>query len=169
MRRQNGKSEIAVIMPSNLTLVPRAAAALGVVVWSMDGEFETDDAIATAAARFADAPGNQRWTFYVMEKASGKFAGYTETVWNPNRPEILRQDMTGVFPEYRNRGLGRWLKAAMIDKVLKDRPQVKYIRTGNADSNAAMLKINNELGFQPYMASTLWQVELDQVMAYLEA
>ncbi|NJD58364.1 MAG: hypothetical protein C3F13_18200 [Anaerolineales bacterium] len=114
------------------------------------------------------ARGNQRWTFYILEKSTGKFAGYTETRWHPNRPEILYQDMTGVFPEYRNRGLGRWLKAAMLNKVLIDRPQVKYIRTGNADSNAAMLKINNELGFKPYMANALWQVELDHVLAYLE-
>jgi mycothiol synthase len=111
--------------------------------------------------------GYQRWTFYVTEKATGKFVGYTETAWNPNRPEVLRQDMTGVFPEYRKRGLGRWLKAAMIAKVLKERPEVKYIRTGNADTNAAMLKINHELGFKPYMASTLWQIELQHVFEYL--
>lgn len=113
------------------------------------------------------ARGNQRWTFYVVNRESGKFAGYTETVWNPNRPEILRQDMTGVHPTYRGRGLGRWLKAAMLDKVIRERPQVKYVRTGNADSNAAMLKINNELGFKPYMANALWQVELRQVQEYL--
>ena len=115
------------------------------------------------------ARGNQRWTFYLVDRATGKFAGYTETVWNPNRPEILRQDMTGVFPQYRKKGLGQWLKAAMLDKVVKERPQVKYVRTGNADSNAAMLKINNELGFKPYMADTLWQVEIDKVMGYLKS
>jgi mycothiol synthase len=113
--------------------------------------------------------GNQRWTCYVVNRSTGKFTGYTETVWNPNRPELLRQDMTGVFPQYRNRGLGRWLKAAMLDKVLKERPQVKYVRTGNADSNAAMLKINTELGFKPYMANTLWQVELQKVLDYLQS
>lgn len=112
--------------------------------------------------------GNQRWTFYVLERASDKFAGYTETVWNPNRPEILRQDMTGVFPQYRNRGLGRWLKAAMLDKVLRERPEVKFVRTGNADTNAAMLKINQELGFKPYMAEAVWQVEIDKVREYLQ-
>jgi hypothetical protein len=31
-----------------------------------------------------------------------------------------------------------------------------------------MLKINNELGFKPYMADTLWQVELQKVMDYLQ-
>jgi mycothiol synthase len=111
--------------------------------------------------------GSQRWTFYVVEKATGKFAGYTETVWNPNRPEILRQDMTGVFPEFRNQGLGRWMKAAMLGKVLKERPEVKFVRTGNADTNIAMLKINHELGFQPYIATTIWQVEVEKVLEYL--
>ena len=115
------------------------------------------------------ARGNQRWTAYLLERASGRFAGYTETVWNPNRPELLRQDMTGVFPHYRGKGLGRWLKAAMLERVLKERPQVKYVRTGNADSNAAMLKINTELGFQPYTADALWQVETEKVLEYLDA
>jgi mycothiol synthase len=114
------------------------------------------------------ARGSQRWTFYVVEKETGKFAGYTETIWNPNRPEVLNQDMTGVFPEYRNKGLGRWLKAAMLDKVLRERPEVKFVRTGNADSNAAMLKINTALGFKPYMANALWQVEIDRVEEYLK-
>lgn len=114
------------------------------------------------------ARGNQRCTMYVLEKASGKFAGYTETVWNPNRPEILRQDMTGVFPEYRGKGLGRWLKAAMLDRMLKLHPEIKFVRTTNADTNAAMLRINNELGFKPYMSSILWQMEVSQVLDYLK-
>jgi mycothiol synthase len=115
------------------------------------------------------ARGNQRWTFYLIDRATQKFAGYTETIWNPNRPELLRQDMTGVLPQYRNQGLGRWLKAAMLDKVIKERPQVRYVRTGNADVNAAMLKINNELGFKPYTADALWQVELQKVLDYLNS
>jgi mycothiol synthase len=136
------------------------------------GEIEIEDMHMTAeqlrqSEQASFAHGNQRWTFYVLEKATGKFAGYTETIWNPNRPEILRQDMTGVFPQYRNKSLGRWLKAAMLDKVLTDRPQVKYVRTGNADSNAAMLKINDELGFKPYQATAFWQVEVDSILSFL--
>ncbi len=113
--------------------------------------------------------GNQRCTFYVLEKANATFAGYTETVWNANRPEILRQDMTGVFPEYRGKGLGRWLKAAMMDHMLKIHPQIKFVRTQNADTNAAMLRINNEMGFKPYMTSVLWQMEISQVLGYLKS
>jgi mycothiol synthase len=111
--------------------------------------------------------GSQRWTCYAYESASGAFAGFTFVVWNPNRPDVMQQGDTGVWPRYRNRGLGRWLKATMLDKILNERPQVKFIRTGNADNNAAMLKINHELGFQPYMSNTLWQLETLQVQQYL--
>lgn len=113
------------------------------------------------------ARGTERWTLYVVEEATGSLAGYTAVFWNANRPHLLYQGDTGVFPEYRNRGLGRWLKAAMIEKVLRDRPQVQFVRTSNADSNAAMLKINQEMGFRPYFAHTIWQVETQQAAAYL--
>jgi GNAT superfamily N-acetyltransferase len=113
------------------------------------------------------ATGTERWTVYVIERATGQFAGFSEVFWNANRPTILGQGGTGVFPAYRNRGLGRWLKAVMLEKVLHERPAVKFIRTGNADSNAAMLKINQELGFTPYMSHCIWQVETAQAATYL--
>ncbi len=106
---------------------------------------------------------------YARHIETWELAGYTEVFWNPNQPETLRQDDTGVFPQYRRRGLGRWLKAAMLKKVLRDHPQIKHVRTGNADSNAAMLRINQQLGFKPYKSWSVWQVELKQVLAYLAA
>lgn len=111
----------------------------------------------------------EQWTLCAREMATGEFAGYTEVFWNPYHPEVLQQGDTGVFPKYRNRGLGRWLKAAMLEKILKDRPYVKRIRTGNADSNAPMLKINYELEFKPYKSWCTWQVDLDRVFEYLGA
>lgn len=59
------------------------------------------------------------------------------------------------------------MKAAMLDRMLKIHPEIKFVRTQNADTNAVMLRINNELGFKPYMSSILWQMEIDQVLDYL--
>lgn len=47
-------------------------------------------------------------------------------MWNPNRPMILEQGFTGVYPEYRNKGLGRWLKAEMMQRILRERPEVEF-------------------------------------------
>lgn len=113
------------------------------------------------------AQGIERWTFYVQERATKKLAGYTELAFVPDRPAAASQGDTGVFPEFRGKGLGRWLKAVMLEKVMEERPSVHFIRTGNADSNAAMLKINRELGFKPYLAQTIWQVETEKVRKYV--
>jgi hypothetical protein len=55
----------------------------------------------------------------------------------------------------------------MLEKVLAERPSVHFVRTGNADSNAAMLKINREMGFKPHLSQAIWQVETEKVQAYL--
>jgi mycothiol synthase len=111
--------------------------------------------------------GIERWTIYVRESASGNLAGFTEVTWQPNNPEIIQQGDTAVLEEYRNRGLGRWLKSAMLVKIIHEKPMVKFVRTVNADSNAPMRRINEELGFKPYRASSVCQVEIEQINQYL--
>jgi mycothiol synthase len=112
--------------------------------------------------------GNEQWTMYVRERATGRLAGYTEVRWHPELPSILQQGDTGVWPEYRNRGLGKWLKASMLTKVLTDLPQVRFVRTGNAQSNAPMLSINHRLGFRASRENKAWQVPLVRVVDYLQ-
>ena len=70
-------------------------------------------------------------------------------------------------PKFRGHGLGKWLKAAMLLKVLAERPDVTLVRTGNADMNVPMLKINHALGFKPYIAHTVWQLDTAAVGAKL--
>jgi mycothiol synthase len=113
------------------------------------------------------AQGYSHWMLMLRDRSTGALAGMTEVNVHPDRPHMVGQGFTGVLPEYRNLGLGHWLKAAMLNKLLVDHPETQIIRTGNANSNAPMLKINQEIGFKPYMATTIWQVEVDKVEAYL--
>ncbi len=114
------------------------------------------------------AEGTIRWTAYVQETATGEYAGYSELFWRADRATIMHQGDTAVLPAYRNLGLGRWLKAAMILRVVAERPEVRYIRTDNADANQPMLSINYEMGFRPYRTWTSYMLDVDVARAYLE-
>ena len=109
----------------------------------------------------------ERWMMYAVDAGSGAFAGYTEIVWQPESAEVLGQGETGVLPEHRNKGLARWLKAAMMERVLEELPQARIIRTSNAASNEPMLKINHEMGFKPCKSYTAWQIDLPRAQEYL--
>lgn len=85
----------------------------------------------------------------VAIEADGEVSGLTAVGHFPDQATIVRQFMTGVRDMHRGRGLGKWLKAAMLLRVLERFPQAEVIVTGNATSNAAMLSINVRLGFRP--------------------
>lgn len=90
-----------------------------------------------------------QWTIVAaLHRASGAVAGYTHVALPEGDGRIAEQGDTGVWPEHRNRGLGRWLKGAMVLHVLERRPDVAGIVTWNAGSNKAMLDINTALGFE---------------------
>ena len=110
----------------------------------------------------------KRWNFLKTGFYEGiKLAGYTQVVWDPENYTVLSQEDTGVVPEHRNRGLGRWLKAAMAEKLLQDLPGAGFILTSNAASNDAMLGINREMGFKLYKTMTTWQIDTDSAADYL--
>jgi hypothetical protein len=73
---------------------------------------------------------------------------------------LVEQLDTGVDPKHRNKGLGRWVKAAMALKLRDEYPQVQRIDTENAGSNQPMLSINIEMGFKPILIQTVWQGDL---------
>ncbi len=107
------------------------------------------------------------WMLLVRRRSDGAYGGFTQMVWDPTRPFTMEQWETGVRPEHRGQGLGKWIKAAMLDRVLRERPDVRIVRTGNADENAPMLSINRRLGFRPYLAESEWEVDVAQLRAML--
>lgn len=114
-----------------------------------------------------DREGRQAHIAAAKHEPSDVLAGYTMMTTDPTNPTVFDQFGTGVLPEFRRRGLGRWLKAAMLQRMVRLYPERREVRTGNADSNAAMLAINRALGFRPWVASCSWQVSVDDVEAYL--
>jgi len=81
--------------------------------------------------------------------------------------ELINQDDTGVAKEYRNKGLGRWLKAVMIKLIIKELLEIKTVRSENAVSNKPMLNINFEMGFKTYYSESYWQIKVEKVKSTL--
>ena len=104
-----------------------------------------------------------------VHEPSGRFVGLSDIAVQKHQPEIAWQADTGVHPDHRNRGLGRWLKAATIEKVRDDYPAVDRIDTYNAGSNKAMLSINVEMGYKPILLTNAWQGDLAIIRERLEA
>jgi len=116
------------------------------------------------------ASGTERWFVAARHDATGQLVGFTELFYNPKTlPTVAHQGGTGVRPEHRGRALGKWLKAVNVERLMTERPDVSEIRTGNADSNDAMLGINKALGFKPYISTTAWQATADKLTEYLDA
>jgi mycothiol synthase len=115
------------------------------------------------------ATGRERRLVLAIHEATGDPAGYTELVYDPRVPHLIWQQGTAVIPSHRGHGLGKWLKAAMLERALRDWPKARLIRTGNADSNAPMLAINERLGFKPAWADSIWEVGIADARRYVES
>ena len=79
---------------------------------------------------------------------------------------LLGQGGTAVVPTHRGRGIGKWLKATMLERVLDEWPGATLVRTGNADANAPMLAINTRLGFRPAWATIVYEVNIADARRY---
>ncbi|MDE3111435.1 MAG: GNAT family N-acetyltransferase [Chloroflexota bacterium] len=110
--------------------------------------------------------GLQRIALAVHE-ATGETAGYTEVARHPDTPWIVGQHGTAVIPAHRGRGIGKWLKARMIERIVAEWPDAERIRTGNAYVNAPMLSINDRLGFRVTFSATVWEIAIARVRDYL--
>jgi mycothiol synthase len=127
----------------------------------------TPDHIRDFYARL-DLGGELQYTVLLREP-NGVISAVTDTTWAPYRPTIIEQRFTGVRPDARGRGLGKWIKAEMLTRLRQTYPEIQWVTTDNAGSNAPMLAINKKLGFKEYRAETEYQISRDALAARLPA
>jgi GNAT superfamily N-acetyltransferase len=107
------------------------------------------------------------WWLIVAVAESGEGAGFTEVQYDPRSGHVIHQGGTGVTTAHRGHQLGLWMKAVMLERILRERPAAKFIRTGNANVNEHMLAINTQLGFKHAWSNTLWQLPLAEARTSL--
>jgi mycothiol synthase len=116
--------------------------------------------------RMGRARGQKHLMAVVIEESTGASAAFTELFFDPRVPSILHQGGTATIQEHRGKGIGKWVKARMAQRVIDELPDARYIRTDNAGTNAAMLAINVAMGFKPVWESVIWQISLEDARRY---
>jgi mycothiol synthase len=103
----------------------------------------------------------------VAREPDGTMSGVTDVAYQPYIPTIVQQGFTGVRPDARGRGLGKWLKGAMAIHVRKLYPDVRWFTTDNVGSNAPMLAINRTMGYKTYRERIEYQISRELLAARL--
>jgi mycothiol synthase len=104
----------------------------------------------------------------LTREADGTISGMTDVEWALYSRTHIQQQFTGVLPTARGRGIGKWIKAAMLLHIKELYPDAQWVATGNAQSNTPMLKINRDLGFKPYRTGVEYQITRDELGAKLK-
>lgn len=112
--------------------------------------------------------GGRSWTLVARHVDSGDLVGVHTLYFPADHKDRTYVGITGVVPAHRGHRLGKWLKADMTLRVMRECPQVQRIITGNADSNGPMLAINQEMGYRPHAAAATYEVSREQLERLLE-
>jgi mycothiol synthase len=155
-------------------LIEQAAAVFNVMNTAPREDLDVSDTPVTPdlVRQYEDAivgAGDEMWAYYAVEESSGRFVGLTNITMRRGEPDRVHVGDTGVEPAHRGYALGKWLKAAMTQRILAELPDVRWVITHNAGSNDAMLGINSELGFRTSAVITTWQIATDKLLAQLAA
>ncbi len=111
--------------------------------------------------RFKDI-GYTNYTLISREK-DGRISGLTEILHDSREGHRILQELTGVRPEFRGRGLGKWLKGQMILHVRDNYPDVEVIITGNVEANAPMFSINDRMGFKKHKTADSYKFQTEEI------
>ncbi len=108
----------------------------------------------------------EQWLILAVQNGTNASAGFTNVVFDPRYPHVIHQGGTAVDPAHQGKGIGKWMKAQVVNKLLAEMPQAGFIRTENAGTNAPMLKINHAMGFGLAWENDIWQLPLADAKAY---
>ncbi|MFB6961149.1 GNAT family N-acetyltransferase [Streptomyces sp. NPDC056309] len=124
----------------------------GTTTWDVDR--------VRAAAKAVEQRGDHLHTVVAIDASNGSIAGFTELVVPGGGTGDAQHYGTGVLPEHRGHGLGRWMKAESIRQAHGHYPDLGGLLTDTADSNTHMRHISDSLGYLPTHTTLQYQLDL---------
>jgi GNAT superfamily N-acetyltransferase len=109
--------------------------------------------------------GDDLWTVVAREVATGELGGFNQLAIHAQWPEAVENEDTAVAVAHRGHGLGLWIKAVNMLRVMDEIPAARCIETWNAASNAHMLRVNRRLGFRCEHVWEDWELPAAAVLS----
>jgi GNAT superfamily N-acetyltransferase len=113
-----------------------------------------------ARERSVAEAGLRHYRLVARRQRDGRLAGHTVVYVDPEQPRYGRQEDTSVLAEHRGHRLGMLLKSEMMFLLAGAEPDLRWIDTGNAESNHHMIAINEALGYRVKARYLGWQRDL---------
>ncbi|MEO7236360.1 MAG: GNAT family N-acetyltransferase [Lapillicoccus sp.] len=129
----------------------RVSNQLGVDAPTGDVEFEAESMTPEHYRAYLDLErlqGRVRLTTVAVEEATGAVVAYTDLVLPSGAPTQVWQWGTLVDREHRGHRLGTAVKVENLRRLQQDHPERTVVGTGNDETNAWMVSINEALGFE---------------------
>jgi GNAT superfamily N-acetyltransferase len=111
---------------------------------------------------------NTERVIYCAREPDQTLSGMSDMYYNTGKPLHTNVGLTGVRSEYQRRGLGKWLKAAMMLDMRARHPEVRFVDTENFNSNAAMLSINERMGFKLFEQYAFYKIRVQDLEAKIK-
>jgi GNAT superfamily N-acetyltransferase len=112
------------------------------------GPEEWDVDRTRSVAQVVEKRGDHLSTIAAVEEATGRIVGFTELVVASDGKGDGQHCGTAVLPAHRGHGLARWLKAESIRQARACHPDLDGLLTDMVDTNAAMIHVNDQLGYR---------------------
>jgi RimJ/RimL family protein N-acetyltransferase len=125
-------------------------------LWDAAQVRESEQRVAVQGLRY--------YTVAAYWERTGELAGMTQLGVDPLTPRQAYQELTVVARPHRGHQLGLAVKVAMLELLASREPDLEQIFTGNADTNAHMVAINAELGFEVIDRWLSWELAVADVL-----
>ena len=116
---------------------------------------------------------NWKWVTIISKENDGKISGLLDFYYaRDSYPCEITQGLTGVLSVFRKRGLGKWLKSEMLlyvkERIYEEFKSVKYIETGNNNSNVPILTINHQMGYKKFRSHVMCSTKIEDLLHNLD-
>lgn len=106
---------------------------------------------------------------YLIFNEANQLIAKTNVFGNLKQPKKMHQYMTGVMENYRGRGLSKWLKAAMFNKLTADFPELEKIETEAHPENHASRELSKQMGYKRMGSYKEFLIDRANIIKHLDS